>query len=210
MHLNRNEARRAVFFDRDGTLIQEAGFLKSLSEIVILPGAFAAVRSVNQAGMRVIVVTNQSGIARGYLSEGDLDEIHRRIRELFERERARIDAFYHCPHLPQGPVGEYSIRCDCRKPEPGLLIRASREWKLDLSESFVVGDSLRDIEAGRRAGCRTALVLTGYGSTEVEKLKSLPEASTPDCLASDILGAVRWALENSGESRTSSNHRSDR
>jgi histidinol-phosphate phosphatase family protein len=155
----------------------------------------------------VIVVTNQSGVARGYFSEQELEAIHDRMQELFELEGVHIGPFYYCPHLPNAPVAKYSLGCDCRKPQAGMLSRASRERGLDLSRSVFIGESLRDIEAGHRAGCKTVLVLTGYGTTEARKLEELPSEANPDFLASDILGAVEWALEISSENNKSGSDR---
>ncbi len=187
-------ARPAVFLDRDGTIVREVDYLREVSQLRLLPGAAAAVRRLNEAGIPVIVVTNQSGIARGMLTENDLRHIHDELRRRLASRGARLDAIYYCPHHPEAAVKAYRKRCRCRKPAPGLFRRAAREMDLDLARSFAVGDSARDLEAGRRAGCRTVLVRTGYGArTERECGDGCAEA-----VADDLSGAVDWILERIG------------
>ena len=147
--------KRAVFFDRDGTLIEDVGYLGTPEGVELRPGAADAVGRVNEAGLLVVVVSNQSGVARGKFTTEDVERVNERVRELFADEGARIDAFYYCPHLPTGTVPGYAKQCDCRKPKPGLLHQAARDLDIDLTESFVVGDAVRDVEAGRAAHCRT-------------------------------------------------------
>ena len=188
----------AIFFDRDGTLIEEVGFLSRIDQLRLLPGASAAVRRVNQAQLPAIVITNQSGIARGFLTEADLAQIHAHLRTLFEREGARLDDIYHCPHYPRGEVARYARPCQCRKPAPGLLRRAADDHDLRLEGSVMIGDSLRDVEAGRRAGAEGVLVTSGYGVEEARRLsggKDSANLPSPSFIASDILQAVDWALK---------------
>lgn len=182
--------RPAVFLDRDGTIIREADYLRSPSQVRLLPRAGAAIRRLNEAGFVVVVTTNQSGVARGMLTEQDLEEIHLVLRERLARRGARLDGIYYCPHHPEVGRKPYKLRCRCRKPAPGMLQRAARELDLDLSASHAVGDSARDVEAGRRAGCRTVLVRTGYGkSADTLALK-------PDFVAKDLAQAVDWILQD--------------
>lgn len=183
--------RPAVFLDRDGTIVREVEYLRSPQELRLLPRAGQAMRRLNEAGFAVIVVTNQSGIARGLLTEDDLEEIHTVLRRRLARRGVRVDAIYWCPHHPEASRPEYRRRCRCRKPSPGMLLRAGRELDLDLSQSYVVGDSERDVEAGRRAGCRTVLVRTGYGAEAEARLGA---GLLADHVADDLSGAVEWIL----------------
>lgn len=158
-------ARPAVFLDRDGVLIVEAEYLSEVARVQLVPGAAAAVRRLNDAGLPVVVVTNQSGVARGYFPESRVGEVHEHIAGLLQLEAdARIDRFDYCPFHPTEGVGEYRRDTDCRKPKPGMLVRTAAELGLDLERSWMVGDRRSDLEAGAAAGCRTILVQTGYGA----------------------------------------------
>jgi len=165
-------ANRAVFLDRDGTIVRDVDYLTSVDQLEILPGVARALARLRAAGFLLLVVTNQSAIARGRLSEEELARIHAELNRRLEARGTRIDAFYHCPHLPGGVVEAYARECRCRKPEPGLIERAAREWDVDLGRSYVVGDSERDVEAGRRAGCATLLIgKAGTGGAAVGDLE---------------------------------------
>lgn len=184
-------ARPAVFLDRDGTMIREVGYLRSPVQLRLLPRAASAIKRLNDAGFAAIVTTNQSGIARGLLTEADLALTNEALQRRLARYRAHIDAFYFCPHHPEVGAPRYRRRCRCRKPSPGMLLRAARELDLDLSRSFAVGDSARDLLAGRHAGARAILVRTGYGrQTEAQCGADLPA----DHVADDLAGAVEWVL----------------
>lgn len=150
--------RPAVFLDRDGTLNEEVDFLRDPAELRLLPGVADAVRRLNEAGLVCVVVTNQSGIARGLLDEADLAVIHAELERQLAGGGARLDALYHCPHHPD--FGE-RVDCDCRKPRPGLLRRAAQDLDLDLARSVVIGDSPRDLEAGAALGIPGLLVESG-------------------------------------------------
>jgi D-glycero-D-manno-heptose 1,7-bisphosphate phosphatase len=158
----------ALFLDRDGVIIENAHYLARLSDIRPIPGAAAAIRRLNLAGVPVVVITNQSGVARGYFSESFVRDTHSHLEELFAREGARVDGWYFCPHHPA-----HGLNCECRKPKPGMLQTAALEMNLDLSRSWLIGDNLTDCEAGAAAGCRTILVRTGHGAT-----MSIPEDRT--------------------------------
>ena len=171
--------REAVFLDRDGTIIEEVNYLSSPEQVCLIPGAADAVRRLNDAGVLVVVVTNQAGVARGYFPESRVGEVHAHLSTLLAAHGARIDAYYHCPHHPTEGVGEYRVACDCRKPKPGLLLTAARELDIDLSGSWMIGDKLCDAEAGATAGCRTLLVRTGHGRdlpVEVDAVTDLAAA----------------------------------
>lgn len=163
-------ADEAVFLDRDGTLIEEVNYLSRVDQVRLIPGAAAAVRRLNDAGARVVVVTNQAGVARGYFPEDRVAEVHARLSAVLAEQGARVDAYYHCPHHATEGVGAYKLDCDCRKPRPGMLLTAARDLGLDLSRSWMVGDKVCDLKAGAAAGCRTVLVRTGYGATVADPL----------------------------------------
>lgn len=150
--------RKAVFLDRDGTVIQDMGYGAEVSKLQFLPGAIEAVKRFNQAGYLVVIVTNQSGVARGLFSEEELEAFNQKLTSLAQERDARIDAIYYCPHHPEGEVPIHTVDCRCRKPKPGLLLRAAEQLDIDLGASFAIGDMPRDVEAGRRAGCRTVFI----------------------------------------------------
>jgi len=157
--------KRAVFIDRDGTINEEREYLYRTDDFAFIPGAVQAIRLLNDAGFLVIVVTNQSGVARGYYTEEDVHLLHRHIATQLEQSGARVDAWFYCPHHPSGR-GSYALPCRCRKPLPGMLLEAAGRYDIDLESSVMIGDKLVDVEAGRAAGCRPILVRTGYGSGE--------------------------------------------
>lgn len=150
---------KAFFLDRDGVINVEVDYLSDPDKVVLIPGTAAALKRLHAAGYLAVVVTNQSGVARGMYGENDVRAVHRRIDELLAREGSGIDAYYYCPHHP-----DHSGACGCRKPEPGMLLAAARELGIDCSRSAMVGDRPSDIRAGRAAGCAECyLVRTGYG-----------------------------------------------
>jgi D-glycero-D-manno-heptose 1,7-bisphosphate phosphatase len=161
--------KRAVFIDRDGTINIEKEYLFRTEEFEFIPGAPEAIRMLNVAGWLVIVVTNQSGVARGYYTEEDVHLLHRHVAAELEKAGARVDAWLYCPHHPSGR-GSYALPCRCRKPLPGMLLEAAGRFDLDLESSVMIGDKLADIQAGSSAGCRSVLVRTGYGSEEESRL----------------------------------------
>ncbi|PHS13214.1 MAG: D-glycero-beta-D-manno-heptose-1,7-bisphosphate 7-phosphatase [Blastopirellula sp.] len=153
----------ALFLDRDGTVNIDTGYIDSPEKLQLIPGAAEAIARVNQAGVPVIIVTNQSGIARGMYTEQTLKEIHHRMDELLQEADAHVDAYYHCPHHTEGIVPAYQQACKCRKPEPGMFLTAAAEMNIDLSKSVMIGDKRSDLEAGLNAGCAAILVRTGNG-----------------------------------------------
>ncbi len=183
---------RAVFLDRDGTINEEIGYLHEVEQLRFIDGAPAAIAQLNAAGIKVIVVTNQAGVARGYYAETSVLALHRAMEEQLKRHSARIDAFYYCPHHPENGVGEYRIDCHCRKPKPGMLEQAARDLGIELGGSFVVGDRISDLEAGRAAGCTLVLVRTGYGRESERELEE--HELRPDFIASDVAEACGWIL----------------
>lgn len=153
----------AVFLDRDGTIIEDPGYIADPDQVRLLPGAAKAIRRFTNSGYVVIVVSNQSGIARGLFAEADLSKVHARLEELLEAEGVSLGGAYYCPYLdgPEAKVEAYRRDSDLRKPEPGMLLQAARAHEIDLARSWMIGDSPSDIEAGRRAGCRTVLIRPG-------------------------------------------------
>jgi len=163
----------AVLLDRDGTLVEEIDYLSDPAQLRLIPGSAAAVRRLNEAGLLVVIVTNQSMIARGLASEADLALVHDHLTALLRAEGAHLDHIYYCPHHPDIGQPPYRTHCECRKPLPGLLYRAAHDLELDLSHSAMIGDSLRDLEAGDAANCGTLiLVRTGHGAAEEPKTKA--------------------------------------
>jgi D-glycero-D-manno-heptose 1,7-bisphosphate phosphatase len=155
--------RPCVFIDRDGTLNVEKNYLHRHQDWEWIPGSVETLRQLHNAGFLCIVVTNQAGVARGYYEEEAIQRLHSRLDEDLRAANSRIDAYYYCPHHPQhGTLRD----CDCRKPAPGMMLRAQREWNIDLAQSWMVGDKLSDVQAGLAIGVRCVLVLTGYGSEE--------------------------------------------
>jgi len=189
---SRNTARRAVFLDRDGTINVEKDYLYRVEDFAFLAGAPQAIKSLKDAGFLVIVVTNQSGVARGYFDEADVDRLHRHIQAELARYATAIDAFYVCPHHPQQSADHDQTPCNCRKGKPGMLLQAAADFDIDLSSSWMVGDKLADVQAGEGAGCRPILVLTGYGSQE--RLK-LDEGRAEIC--ADLIAAANLILAGS-------------
>ena len=173
-------AIRAVFVDRDGTIAKDVPYCSCPEDFELLPRVAEAIRLLNQHNFKVIVVTNQSGIARGYFSEGMLAKIHQKMRDELAKQQAFVDAIYYCPHHPDE-------HCPCRKPKPAMILQAVKEHYINLKNSFIVGDAPIDIEMGRIVGCQTVLLHQG---------QSKLEGKLPDYLATDLYQAVEWILEH--------------
>ncbi|MBI4536868.1 MAG: HAD family hydrolase [candidate division NC10 bacterium] len=184
----------AAFLDRDGTIIEDVGYLADPDGIRFLPEALEALRLLRGAGYRLILVTNQAGVARGLITEGDVRRVNQRLTALLEAEGILLDAIYYCPHHPEHGPPEYRIACECRKPGPGMIRRAIAEFGLEPTRSVIIGDHLSDAAvAASFPGMRAALVLTGHGAGQWEKIQQ-GEAPMPDHVATDLLAAVRWFL----------------
>lgn len=177
--------RPAVFLDRDGTLVHARHYPSRPKDLVLFSGVGAELRALQAAGFALVVITNQSGIAQGYFTGADLLRMHDHLRAELAAEGVRLDGVYFCPHHPDGTVAELARRCDCRKPEPGMLRRAAGDLGLDLARSWFLGDILDDVEAGHRAGCCSVLVDLG-----TEGLPPSP-ARTPDFVGRDTVHALR-------------------
>jgi D-glycero-D-manno-heptose 1,7-bisphosphate phosphatase len=184
-----NHTTPAVFLDRDGVVIEDGHYLGSPDRVRLVPGAAEAVAALNRSGWRVVIVSNQSGVARGMFTERDVDSVHSHLADLLHGYGARIDAFHFCPHHPEGEVPEYRLTCECRKPSPGMLVRAAAELRIDLGASWMIGDRVTDLEAGAAAGCRTVLVRTGYGS-RVNTAGLDRDALALELVAADLADAV--------------------
>jgi D,D-heptose 1,7-bisphosphate phosphatase len=178
--------KRAVFLDKDGTLIDDVPYNVDPALLRLAQGAGPALRLMQGMGYRLIVVSNQSGVARGLFSEAALPPLFAALQGMLAREGVSLDGWYWCPHHAQGETAGYAIECGCRKPMPGMLLQAAREHGIDLARSWMVGDILNDVEAGRRAGCRTVLIDNG---NETEWLRA--PLRTPDISVPDLLSAAR-------------------
>lgn len=186
------QRRAAIFLDRDGTIIEEVNYLKDPAEVQLIPGVIPALR-ILQRHFPLVVITNQAGIARGYLDENRLHQIHDHLRALLAQLGVSLAGIYYCPHHPYVGHPPYLGECRCRKPKPGMLLAAAADLSLDLSTSYTIGDKLSDIAAGSNAGTRTILVRTGYGK-EHEYQISL-DGMSPNYIADDLLSAVAWITE---------------
>ena len=180
--------RVGIFLDRDGTISEEVGYVDMVEKFSIYTFSSKAIKKLNDLGIKVIVVTNQAGIAKGLYTEETLHSIHEKMREILKKEGARIDAVYYCPHHPEGKIVSYRLDCDCRKPKNGLLLKASRELNLNLKDCFIVGDKIRDIKAGSSLGIKSILVLTGYGKEDLETINS-NDSEKPDFVTENLLEA---------------------
>lgn len=189
----RTRSKAAVFLDRDGTVIEEVGYLDNIEQLKIIPGAARAIYLLNKADIPVIMITNQSGIARGYFSASLVEQIHHRLQKLLAMESAHLDAIYYCPHHPTAGRPPYRCACTCRKPEPGMVEQAISDLQLGKRRLFVVGDKLVDLELARRTGAEGILVLTGYGGKESKRLNKTGELQ-PASIAADLVQAARWIL----------------
>ena len=184
---------RAVFLDRDGTINEDVHRLSRLDQFRLLPNVAEAIKRINAAHFKVVVITNQAVIARGTITEEELAEIHAAMKEMLMAQGARVDAVYYCPHHPTAGDGALTIACNCRKPQPGMLLQAAEELTIALEHSFMVGDKISDVASGQAVGCRTALVRTGYGAEAEKQVNG--HSVQPDYVAPDLLEAVKWILQ---------------
>lgn len=176
---------KAIFLDRDGVINQEKGYIKSWERFKLLPRVVEAIQLINQSEYVAIVISNQSGIAKGLYSFDDVIQIHQQLNEHLLPFQARIDAFCFCPHHPEG-INEYALVCSCRKPKNGLILQAAKDWNIDLASSFFIGDSERDMIAGKNSGCTTYAVQTGHDFD--------PKNISSDFIAKDLFEAVQKIL----------------
>jgi D-glycero-D-manno-heptose 1,7-bisphosphate phosphatase len=185
--------RRAVFLDRDGTINVDVGYPRDFAQVTIFPWSVTAIRRINAAGFAAVVVTNQSGVGRGFYSEAELQTLHRKMAAALAAQDARLDAFYYCPHYEFAAEPGYRGGCACRKPAPGMAERAAGDLGLDLSSSYMIGDKVEDVQLGRAFGGSPILVRTGYGEISVRRLEALGQR--PAFTAAHLLEAVDWIGE---------------
>lgn len=192
---SKSAGRPVVFLDRDGTLNMEVSYIRQMSQLVLLPSAIQAVRALNQADIAAVVVTNQSGVARGFYPESHVQAVNKHLVDMLAEGGANLDGVYYCPHHKEGRVPEYAIACSCRKPSTGLLERAFKELKdIDKSNAYMVGDQSTDIDLARNAGIKAVLVNTGFGKSVMAG--EFQWKVEPDFVADTVLHAVRWILED--------------
>ncbi len=185
--------RSAVFLDRDGTINEQMGYINHTCRFQLLPGAAKAIKKLNDAGIPVVVISNQSGLARGYFPEELLDAVHEKMNKLLADAGAHVDGIYYCPHHPEAKEERYRDTCNCRKPKPGLVLQASNEMNLNPSSSYVVGDRWSDIKTAANCGATSILVRTGYGRGDEQYIGPTQQIQ-PDFKADDLLEAVIWIL----------------
>jgi D-glycero-D-manno-heptose 1,7-bisphosphate phosphatase len=195
--------RPVVFLDRDGTLNEEIGYIHDATMLNLIQGAAASVQKLNQANIGAVLVSNQTGAARGFYAEDHIHKLNERLIKLLSEGGAQLDALYYCPHLETGKVPEFSIKCDCRKPQPGMVQRAFKEHPdLDPSCAYVVGDKASDIELARNCGAKGILVKTGYGQAVTDGRYQWK--IEPDYLAHNITDAINWILKDIETQKTQS------
>jgi len=163
-----NNKKRCIFLDRDGVINKEVGYLSDPDRFEFIPGSLEALKIIKQKGYLLIIITNQAGIARGYFSEEILHSIHTKMINILKNHDITLDGIFYCPHHP-----DFTGECDCRKPLPGMIYRATSKHNIDLTESYMIGNTLNDIKAGFNAQCKTVLVLTGYGREEQKKIEDI-------------------------------------
>jgi D-glycero-D-manno-heptose 1,7-bisphosphate phosphatase len=190
--------RSCVFLDRDGVINEEVEYLHDPDRVILVGGSAEAIAALRRAGLAVVAVTNQAGIARGMYTERELAAVTARVGELLERAGGRLDATYFCPHHPEAGVGAYRIACRCRKPGPGMLEQAAAEHGIDLARSAIVGDKAIDLEAGRAAGCAAVLVRSGHGAREEARLAAAGRAGLADAVFDSLAAAVPWLVARLG------------
>lgn len=187
--------RPAVFLDRDGTINEQMGYINHISRFTMLPRAAAAIRMINEQGVPVVVISNQSGLARGYFPEILLGKVHVKMTEELAKAGAHVDGIYFCPHHPEAKEERFRLTCDCRKPKPGLFLQAAAELNLDLANSYMVGDRWSDLKAAAAVQAKGILVLTGYGRGDYDYIGPGQEIQ-PTYVAEDLYAAAQWIMQD--------------
>lgn len=190
---NKNCNRGAIFLDRDGTIIVEKMYLRDIASLELLPGAILGLKILATTGMPLYIFTNQAGVAHGYFNEETLKQIHIFLVTKLWEAGIKIRGVYYCPHHPNAEIEAYRHDCDCRKPKPGLLKLAARTDQLDLTRSYVIGDKISDLNAGKQVAAKTALVLTGYGVGEYKKITS---ETSPSFIGHNLEEVAQWVKLN--------------
>ena len=193
--MSETKSKPAVFLDRDGTINEQMGYINHLSRFILLPGCAAAIRLLNELDIPVFVMTNQSGLARGYFPSSLLDEVHLKMTEMLGAEGAHIDGIYVCPHHPEAKEERYRENCDCRKPKPGLFNEAALDHNIDLNGSYVVGDRWSDLKAADACGATGILVLSGYGRGDLDYIGPT-QTIQPAHVAENLTEAVNWIIQS--------------
>ncbi|MEG0215712.1 MAG: HAD family hydrolase [Hungatella sp.] len=193
---------KIVFLDRDGTINEEVHYLYQPEDLQILPGVPRAMKAFRDAGYKVVVVTNQAGVARGYYSCADVERLHAYLNEQLQKEGAWIDHFFYCPHHPEHGIGEYKTECTCRKPGIGMFQMAEEFYEVDKARSYMIGDKLLDIEAGNRYGVTGILVGTGYGASIHRQQADNKEEWIYEFYAEDLMGAARIIMQREGREKS--------
>lgn len=192
---------KVIFLDRDGTINEEVNYLYRPEDFVFVPGAPEALAMLKKAGFKLVVVTNQAGVARGYYTEKEVENLHRYINERLKEYGGEIDAFFYCPHHPEHGIGKYKVKCSCRKPETGMLQAAEKLFEVDKEHSYMIGDKLADTIAGHRFGIKSILVGTGYGKEiKRQQTEQQKEVSEYDVYAETLMDASRYILGEEGRS----------
>lgn len=193
---------KIIFLDRDGTMNEEVNYLYKPEDLRILPGVAEAIGLLRSAGYRIVVVTNQAGVARGYYTCQDVEALHQYLNEQLKKEGAWVDHFFYCPHHPVHGLGIYQKECDCRKPGTGMFAMAEQYYEIDRSRSYMIGDKLLDVEAGNRYGVKGILVGTGYGAALHESGTKDGKEPIYDFYAETLMDAARYIVEREGTDET--------
>ena len=191
------EKRKAVFLDKDGTIIPDVPYNVNPDLITLAAGVVEGLRLLKQQGYLFVVISNQAGVARGYFKVEDLVQVEKKLDELFQKEGLEIARYYFCPHHPDGKISAYTMSCNCRKPKPGMILQASDELNIDPQKSWMVGDILNDVEAGNAAGCRTILINNGNETEWAEG-----SFRTPTFVAANFLEAANFVCNNTTDPKT--------
>lgn len=189
---------KVIFLDRDGTINEEVNYLHRPEDLVLLPGAAEAVRLLRENGYKIVVVTNQAGVARGYYTCQDVERLHEYMNEQLKKEGAWVDHFFYCPHHPVSGIGEYKKECDCRKPGTGMFKMAEQYYQIDKGSSYMMGDKLLDVEAGLRYGVKGILIGTGYGAGIYLEQQKRREKPVYDFYAETLMDGARYIIERNG------------
>lgn len=199
---------KAVFLDRDGVITKEPPYYAhKIDQLELIPKSAESIRLLNESGFKIVVISNQSGVARGYYQEKDIEIYNGAMKKKLEEENAYIDAIYYCPHYSEAIIEKYKIDCECRKPKPGMLKQAEKDLNLNLKLSFLIGDKMSDIEAGYRAGCKTILVLTGQGNDELKKISKID--IKPNYISNDLFAAIQ-IINRSNKNKENKNKESNK
>lgn len=190
-----SDNRPTVFLDRDGTVTEEAGYINHEDRLELVPHAASAIGMLNKRGVQTVMVSNQSGVARGYFDEALLGRVFAKMEEMLAKEDAHIDKIYYCPHHPDVGPPVYRKECNCRKPKTGMIDSAMKDLPIDLGRSYMVGDRIKDVYFGKRIGAKTVLVLTGYGKGEYTYQRE-EWTEQPDYIANGLLHAAKWILDD--------------